>query len=190
MHLPPSPTAASTSYPARRPRPAILVSACLLGEAVRYDGHDKRCDHAILQRWLAERRIVSLCPELAGGLPVPRPAAEIADGAGGEAVLAGRARVIDVAANDISAAFVAGARQALARAMADNIRIAVLKEGSPSCGTALTYDGSFSGRQIARPGVTAALLRQAGLLVFSELQLAEADTALQRLEATGDIPPD
>ena len=162
-------------------KPAVLVSACLLGESVRYDGGERHCDHAILRRWLAEGRVVPTCPEVAGGLPVPRPAAEITGG-GGLDVLAGLARVVDGAGNDCSAAFIDGARRVLVQAKAKGIRVAVLKEGSPSCGSSRIYDGTFSTRALAGAGVAAALLRQAGIAVFSEAQFAAADTLIRRLE--------
>ena len=161
---------------------AILVSACLLGQAVRYDGGEQRCAHAILLRWLREGRVVALCPEVAGGLPVPRPPAEIVAAGGGLKVLAGLARVVDASGRDYSRQFVSGARQALEQALAANIRIAVLKDGSPSCGSGFTYDGTFTSRRVAHPGVTAALLRQAGIEVFSEHQLPEADDLLRRFD--------
>ena len=173
-------TRASTSI-ADATRLPVLVSACLLGESVRYDGGERRCDHAILRRWLAEGRVVPACPELAGGLPVPRPAAEITGG-GGLEVLAGLARVVDSAGNDYSVAFVDGARRVLELAQAKGIRVAVLKEGSPSCGSGRIYDGSFSARALTGSGVAAALLRQAGIAVFSEEQFEAADTLIRRLE--------
>ena len=107
---------------------SVLVSACLLGEAVRFSGSDMRCDDDILQRWLREGRVASLCPEVAGGLPVPRPRAEIAHGAGGRQVLAGIARACD--SNGRDCVRLPRAQQALERALAKQIRIAVLKEGS------------------------------------------------------------
>ena len=76
----------------------VLVSACLLGSPVRYDGSHKRSTSDVLPRWLTEGRVVAVWPEVAGGLPVPRPPTEIAGGAGGAAVLAGLARVVDPAA--------------------------------------------------------------------------------------------
>ena len=161
---------------------SILVSSCLMGQAVRYDGSDKKSHHRIVQRWMSEGRIVSVCPEVSGGLPIPRPAAEIVGGAGWS-VLAGAAKVMDAAAHDVSSAFVQGAQQALAIATKKGIRIAVLKEGSPSCGSSFIYDGTFSGNKRADMGVTAALLQQAGLHVFSEDQLEQADALLQQLEA-------
>ncbi len=161
----------------------ILVSACLLGEAVRYNGGDKRCDDPILQGWVREGRVVSVCPEVLGGLPVPRAPAEIEQGAGGMEVLKGAARVMDPSRGDVTAQFRQGAEQALQLAHSRRIRMAVLKEGSPSCGTAYTYNGSFSGTRVALPGVTAARLQEAGVRVFSETQLEKAEEWLRRLEA-------
>ncbi|MNF07884.1 hypothetical protein D3C80_2081630 [compost metagenome] len=70
---------------------------------------------------------------------------------------------------------------ALALVRKHGIRIAVLKAGSPSCGNQLTYDGTFSGTKVAGEGVTTALLRREGVLVFSELELEAAELALQQL---------
>ncbi|NCT83886.1 MAG: DUF523 domain-containing protein [Comamonadaceae bacterium] len=160
----------------------VLLSACLLGRPVRFDGAHQQSADPVLQRWLDQGRVVPLCPEVAGGLPVPRPAAEIARGAGGAQVLAGGARVLTRAGDDVSDAFIAGARQALALVQAHGIRVAVLKDGSPSCGASTVHDGTFTGTRIAGQGVTAALLREAGVQVFSELQFAAADALLSVLD--------
>lgn len=160
----------------------ILVSACLLGEPVRYDGSDKRFRHEVLQRWLDEGRVLSVCPEVAGGLPVPRMPAEISDGAGGAKVLIGEARVVGADGKDFSAQFVSGAQRILALARAKNIKVAVLKEGSPSCGSELTYDGTFSSCKVSKPGVTTVMLQVAGIHVFGEDRLADADFLLRRFE--------
>lgn len=165
----------------------VLVSACLIGEPVRYNGAHKGSGHPILTRWRAEGRVVALCPEIAGGLPVPRPPAEIAGGAGGAAVLAGRARVVDREGHDLSPAFVAGAQQAVALARQHGLRLAVLKENSPSCGSATTHDGRFGPGLVPLPGVTTAALRAAGVAVFSEAQFEQADALLRALEA-GEHP--
>lgn len=162
---------------------SVLVSACLLGEAVRYNGGNKWSDHEILQRWISEGRIVSVCPEVAGGLSIPRPPAEIADGMGGQNVLAGVARVFASTTQDVTTAFVQGAEVAYQLAQLYRIRVAVLKEGSPSCGSGYTYDGTFTATKVAHPGVTTAKLQQAGIHVFNEHQFAEADALLQQLEA-------
>lgn len=88
-----------------------------------------------------------------------------------------------VEGEDVTAAFVSGARQALALVQQHGIGIAILKANSPSCGNVLTYDGSFSATKVEGQGVTAALLTRAGVQVFSELQLEEAVEALAQLDA-------
>lgn len=166
--------------------PRVLVSACLLGEPVRFDGAAKPSAAAVLQRWQAEGRGLGFCPERAGGLPVPRPAAEIQGPGGGAAVLVGAARVRTQAGADVTTAFVHGAQAALACVQAEGIRVAVLKEGSPSCGSGAVHAGRFDGQRVVGEGVTAALLRQAGVQVFSEAQWAQAEAALG---PAGDQPP-
>lgn len=157
----------------------MLVSACLLGQPVRYDG--RASGHPdLLQAWQKQGRVVPLCPEVAGGLPTPRPPAEIPGGQGG-AVLDGEAQVVTVLGEDVSGEFLAGARVALELVRRHGIRVAVLKSGSPSCGNRLVYDGTFSGNKVAGEGVTSALLRREGVLVFSELELEEAARALDLL---------
>lgn len=160
--------------------PKVLVSACLLGQPVRYDGRDSGHPD-VLRRWQDEGRVVPLCPEVAGGLPTPRPPAEIPGGQGG-AVLDGQAQVVTVTGEDVSAAFLEGARQALALVRRHDIRVAVLKAGSPSCGNRLTYDGTFSGAKVPGEGVTTALLRREGVQVFSELELEEAQRVLVAID--------
>ena len=160
----------------------ILVSACLLGEPVRYTGADARSASPILAKWLSDGRVVRFCPELAGGLGVPRPAAEIR-GADGLMVLSGAARVVTASGSDVTEAFLRGARLALEAALAANVRLAVLKDGSPSCSSDVIYDGSFTGQKRQGHGVTTALLEQAGIRVFSEARIDEAAKYLDRLES-------
>ncbi len=158
----------------------ILVSRCLLGHRVRYDG-GAHGPFDLLERWQREGRVVALCPEVAGGLSTPRPPAEIPGGQGGQ-VLDGERPVLTVDGEDVSAAFLDGARQALELVRAQGIRIAVLKARSPSCGNRENYDGSFSGVKVSGEGVTAALLRREGVQVFSEEELDAAAAALTALE--------
>ncbi len=158
----------------------ILVSRCLLGHRVRYDGGASG-PFDQLQQWLDEGRVVPLCPEVAGGLPTPRAAAEIPGGQGAE-VLDGHVGVITTEGDDVSAEFLSGACQALELVQKHGIRIAVLKANSPSCGNLQTYDGSFSGVKVRGEGVTAALLKRNGVLVFSELELAQAASMLATLD--------
>lgn len=161
----------------------VLVSSCLLGKPVRYDGRAVPNGDAVLTRWLDQGRVVAVCPEVAGGMPIPRPPAEIEPGHDAAAVLAGRARVVAVTGEDVTAPFVRGAQEALAAAQGRGIRVAVLKEGSPSCGSGYVYDGHFAGRRQPGVGVAAQVLRRAGVQVFSEKQWAEADAFLAAQEA-------
>jgi uncharacterized protein YbbK (DUF523 family) len=116
---------------------------------------------------------------------VPRPPAQIQGTGGGGAVLAGQARVRTVHGADVTTAFVDGAQVALATAQRHGIRLAVLKEKSPSCGARLIHDGTFAGVRIPGMGVTAALLRAHGIDVFPETDLAGAAVRLAELERGG-----
>jgi uncharacterized protein YbbK (DUF523 family) len=159
----------------------ILISACLLGDRVRYHGGDAALSDRILDRWRREGRLVPFCPEVAGGLPVPRPPAEIR-GAGGPAVLQGKARVMTSGGADVTDAFLAGAHACVEAALRQGARIAVLKDGSPSCATTQVYDGTFDGRRTAGVGVTAALLAEKQVRVFNEHQLEAAQRCVAELE--------
>lgn len=150
----------------------IAVSSCLLGAPVRYDGNDRKSDHPILQRWVEEGRVVSVCPEMLGGLGTPRPPAEIVNG-----------RVFTNAGRDVTREFESGARAALEEASRFDVRVAILKSNSPSCGSSFVYDGTFTRTQVPGEGVTTALLRKNGIAVFSEEELDEAAEYVRWLEA-------
>ena len=159
----------------------VLISACLLGENVRYDGSNSRVVSDILQQWQRQGRILSTCPEMAGGLPVPRTPAEIDQG-NAEAVLQGKSVIRRKDGVDVTEAYLNGAEKTLALCMQHNIRVAILKEGSPSCGVVCVNDGSFSGHKIEGQGVTARLLSRHGISVFSESQIDQAVSRLSELE--------
>ena len=165
----------------------VLVSSCLLGQRVRYDGGAATAVSEVLDRWIEERRVVSFCPEIAGGFPVPRPPAEIV-GDGGGAVLRSEATVVDESGKDVTNYFTQGAQSALDTALANNIQVAVLKDRSPSCGSMLIHTGDFSGAVRGGVGVTTALLEQNGIKVFSEEQFGLADEYLARLDLASDGP--
>ena len=150
----------------------VLVSSCLLGERVRYHGGDARRDDPVLERWLAE---------VEGGLGLPRPAAEIRGG-DGRSVVEGRAEVVTAAGEIVTEAFAAGARGALETCRRQGVRLAVLTDRSPSCGSTLLYDGTFSGTRRPGVGVTCALLEDHGIAVFAPDALEEARRHLERLE--------
>lgn len=147
----------------------ILVSACLLGQCVRYKGDG--CAQDILLEPEISAHLVPICPECAGGLATPRPPAEIQGNGGGAGVWDGTAQVINNAKQDVTAAYQAGAQAALELAKLHNATAAILKERSPSCGTHFIYDGSFNGRKIAGRGVAAAALAKAGVALYSEEEL-------------------
>jgi len=149
----------------------VVVSSCLLGAPVRYNGADKKSHHPVLQRWLDEGRVVSACPEMLGGLGTPRPPAEI---------VPGTTRVVTPSGDDVTDAFHRGAQSTLA--IADGIRVAVLKEGSPSCGSTYVYDATFTSTRLPGEGITTALLRSRGITVFSEEQFDAADAFIASLE--------
>lgn len=152
----------------------ILISACLLGQKVRYDGRDCLQTHARLQSWIAAGNIVTICPEMAGGLPTPRLPAEIQGKKTGIDVLNDHAKVSSKNGNDVTNAFIEGAQKTLDLAKKNHVKIAILKARSPSCGSQSIYDGSFSGNLIPGMGITAALLKQHGILVFDEDHIDEA----------------
>ncbi|MGB1262305.1 MAG: DUF523 domain-containing protein [Cognaticolwellia sp.] len=142
----------------------ILISSCFLGNKVRYDGGDNLIADPTFQRWHTQNRLVAICPELSGGLTVPRAPAEIQ--LRGEKII-----VKTIAGDDVTNAFEQGAQQALLLCQRYGIRYALLKESSPSCGSSRIYNGEFSQQKIAGQGVTTALLRAHGVKVFSEKNL-------------------
>lgn len=142
----------------------LLVSACLLGCACRYDGAAKQ--NGQLVEWLQTSgcTAVPVCPEIYGGLPTPRTPSERQGD-----------RVMSKTGRDVTAQYRKGAAEALALARLTGCEAAVLKARSPSCGCGQIYDGSFSGRLVPGNGVTADLLLQNGLPVFSEETLDRLD---------------
>ncbi|WP_300671640.1 DUF523 domain-containing protein [Desulfoluna sp.] len=156
----------------------LMISACLAGENVRYNGTPVESVDPRIHTWLREGRALLFCPEVEGGLSTPRDPSEITGDGGGEAVLTGAARVTTEQGADLTGAFLSGARKALGFCQEKGVRFALLQERSPSCGSHLIYDGRFNGTRIPGRGVTAALLEQHGIRVFSE---AEIDTLEERM---------
>lgn len=157
------------------------MSGCLNGRPIRFNSTNVTVDSEIWERWASEGRLVAFCPELAAGFPVPRAPAEIV-GSTAAVVLRGRGRIEEDNGTDVTDLFVEGARLAAQRAAADGCVMAVLTDGSPSCGTTYTYDGTFSGGTAVGMGVTAQLLTDEGLRVFPEDQLDAADRYLRSLQ--------
>ena len=128
----------------------ILVSACLLGENCKYSGGNNY-DQAVVD-FTQGHRVIPVCPEVLGGLPIPRSPAELVDGV-----------VINKAGISVDAQFRAGAEKALAIAKQNGAELAILQSRSPSCGVKEIYDGSFTGKKIPGQGVFAEMLQQAGI---------------------------
>lgn len=146
----------------------LLISACLLGQPVRYDGKSKPiAELDWLKQLEQEDRLFVVCPEVAGGLPTPRPPAEkVGD------------KVLTELGIDVTEAFHSGAELALKTCQQHGIRYALLKAKSPSCGNKEVYDGNFSNSLIPGQGITAALLTKNGIKVFSELEIEQIKNTL------------
>lgn len=156
----------------------ILVSACLMGRPVRYDGRAKTLEDRLLAQWQAEGRLVVICPEVAAGFPVPRAPAEIAAGDTAAGVLDGAGRIVTAAGRDETRGFLDGAAQAVALARETGCRHALLTDGSPSCGTTFVYSGRFDGATQPGRGVVAEALMRAGVAVYAPSQIAALAAAL------------
>lgn len=151
-------------------KPALLISACLLGQPVRYDGQAKGQSAAQLSALTERFQLIPICPECAGGLPVPRPAAEICGG-DGKAVWQGSARVMTASGDDVSHAFMRGAELSLALAQQHGCKLALLKANSPSCGNRHIYNGNFEAQLQPGAGVCSSLLTAHAIHVFNEEEI-------------------
>lgn len=159
----------------------ILISACLMGFQVRYNQSDKPLRSALLERWQQEERLIVHCPELAAGLKTPRLPAELTGGQGADA-LAGMAKIREVDGSDVTPHYLLAAWLALKTAQENHCRFAIMTDGSPTCGSRRIYDGTFQGKTIAGEGVAAALLRQHGIEVFAEHQIAALAQRILEIE--------
>ena len=133
----------------------ILISACLVGDNVKYNGGNNLSPKidALLEKY----ELIPFCPEVESGLPTPRASSEIKDG-----------RVINTEGEDVTDAFVRGAELAFNICLYLKIKKVILKEKSPSCGSKIIYDGSFSHKEIPGMGITAQYLKEKGIEVYSE----------------------
>jgi uncharacterized protein YbbK (DUF523 family) len=158
----------------------ILISACLLGEDVRYDGDNSSLLYSpsftffqkeLFMDILSENEIYSFCPEVSGGLPIPRIPAEIIK-------LEKPFKVENEEKEDVTINFLLGAKNALELCKNEDIKVALLKSKSPSCGNTEIYDGTFTKTLIDGQGLTAKLLMENGIKVFNENQLNDLKTFL------------
>ncbi len=155
----------------------VLISACMFGENVRYDGGNHLIQHPIIQRWKHEGRLVSVCPEMVGGLPTPRSPAEMQ--------CKYPVFITTREGTDVTPEFLLGAEKTLEIARREGVACALMKAKSPSCGNKRIYDGNFTNTLIDGAGIAAAELIRNGIPVFSEKELPELFTFM---EGSGKVP--
>lgn len=143
----------------------ILVSACLVGENCKYSGGNNLCEK--VASLSCEHELIPVCPECLGGLPVPRPSAEIVDGV-----------VTNCEGIVVDEQFRRGAQIALQTALDKRIDFAILQPRSPSCGVHMVYDGTFSGGKVSGSGVFASLLKEHGIPAIEPDELTNYLTQL------------
>ena len=136
----------------------ILVSACLLGINCKYDGANNKNDKVL--EYIKDKEVIPICPEIMGGLPIPRVPSEIKDN-----------KVITKDNIDITSNFSKGAKEVLYLAKLFNVKKALLKAKSPSCGVGEIYDGTFTHTKINGDGITTRLLKENNIEVITELDL-------------------
>ena len=153
----------------------ILVSSCLLGENVRYDGNNSSIalnpnfsfsSKELFMDILCDNEVYSFCPEVAGGLGVPRISSEIVKNE--KPFIVKNKEGLDVTIN-----FLIGAKKALDICNEEGIQVALLKANSPSCGNISIYDGTFTTNLVEGQGLTAKLLKENKIEIFNETQLKE-----------------
>lgn len=146
-------------------RPSLIVSACLAGFNCTYKGKNKL--KPAVRRLVERGDAIPVCPEVLGGLPIPRENSEITGGDGSD-VLSGRAKVITASGRDVSRMYKEGSLVILSLAKRLGIKKAVLKANSPACGYGRIYDGKFRKVLKKGDGVLASLLRRHGVKISTE----------------------
>jgi uncharacterized protein YbbK (DUF523 family) len=146
----------------------IGVSACLAGEICRYDG--KYTGNKTIEKIVEKDGVFTFCPEMQGGLPIPREQAEIQNGDGID-VWNNKSKVLTLNGKDVTEEFKKGAYNALKMLQNKDISMVILKDGSPSCGCSIIYDGTFSGIKKNGIGVTTALFRKNKISVYSDKEI-------------------
>lgn len=140
----------------------VLISACLLGVACRYDGRSKPQEKSLLDALKSRFHLIPVCPEIMGGLPTPRIASEVTP----------ERRVRRADGADVTAEYERGAGEVLRLARLFDCELAILKARSPACGSGAIYDGSFTGQTVEADGIAAALLKQNGIRVLTEEEIS------------------
>jgi len=136
----------------------VLISACLTGENCKYNGENNYCKN--FEKLISLCDLVLVCPEVFGGLKTPRLPSEIKN-----------SRVYNKKGKDVTENFRSGANMTLYIAKQNNVRYAVLKENSPSCGVHKVHNGDFTGSLIDGSGITTKLLKENNIIVFNEKEI-------------------
>ena len=143
----------------------LLISSCLLGENVKYDGTNNVLSKEILKKLNEKYELFSFCPEVAGGLPTPRIPCEI--------ISQNPLKIVNKNNEDKTVNFIDGANKTLDLCIKNNIKIALLKSNSPSCSNHFIYDGTFSSSKIKSNGVTTNQLLLNNILTYNEIEIKE-----------------
>ncbi|GAB4181002.1 MAG: DUF523 domain-containing protein [Calditrichia bacterium] len=148
---------------------SILISACLIGQKTRYDGKIIGIDRNIIDEFENLMDLIPVCPEVEGGLPVPRCPAELSCEI--SQILTTKQGIVNRDGVDVTGLFLNGIAVITDRVNLESVYLAILKENSPSCGVRYIYDGSFTGRKIKGHGIFTHLLQQMKIPVFSDKEL-------------------
>ncbi len=146
----------------------MIMSACLAGENCKYSGGNNRIEDEYILGLVKKDHVILVCPEVMGGLEIPRAPGEIRSG-----------RVYTDEGRDVTAEYRRGAEMTLAIAEENDVIVCLMKERSPSCGVHMIYDGTFSGTKIPGSGICSAMLREAGYDIHSEFELEEVKKILK-----------
>ena len=154
----------------------VLVSACLLGKNCRFNGGHSHLPDLENQ----DVDFIPVCPEEAGNLGTPRPAAEMQGSA--ENILSGIERVLTNDGDDITEKFIQGAEESLERGLNSEAEIAILKSHSPSCGIGGVYDGTFTHGLTDGNGIFAHLCQKSGITCISSDDPYQIKKTLEKLK--------
>lgn len=140
----------------------ILVSACLCGEKCRYN--DSSVSNNVVDT-LEQKNIIKICPELLGGLLIPREPCEIVGGTAND-VIRGNAKILGLSGKNYTKQYMRGVKEVIHITKKNNAKMAVLKQKSPSCGYGKVYNGEFSGKIIEENGILAEELLKMGIEII------------------------
>ena len=131
----------------------IVVSACLLGENCKYSGGNNRNETVLA--FIKDKEVIPVCPEVDGGLPIPRVPVELVNGV-----------AVNKEGVNVDREFHKGVEIALEKLAGEDIELVILQPRSPSCGVKQIYDGTFTGTLKDGQGMLAGVLVEKGYKVI------------------------